>query len=376
MLKQLLAHCGVNSDSWKDSFPENFFPIFGDYIVFQSGAEKQSQIYSRYFEVVGLIINELKSRNIYLVQTGDTSDPLVPNALDLRGQLSPRQLGYVIKNSLLCVTSHGFTSRLCRTYGVPLVMLGCNFPNNHETSLIEKCVYIEPDLLGKKWNYRDNDPDRIIDNIKPETVAQGVLNYLGIKKKLPETQFIGRYYGMEVFDFVPDSQFPSHLVGKTITLRLDLHFNEKALIELSNVCKINLVTNRAVDFDGVNAQNVIGITYFCDKVADTRFVANCIDRGAKLNVICTSDENISQVRFSLLGIAEVFRKKEDKSLDKLDFCASMFRSSRLVFGRNKVYPSVYHYKNDIQTNLLASTFPKEVTEDFTEFNDFYYIFKQ
>jgi hypothetical protein len=310
------------------------------------------------------------------VQVGDTSDPFVPNSLDLRGKLSPRQLGYVVKNSLACITSHAFTSRLCRTYDVPLVLLGCNFPRNNETNLIKRCCYIEPDLGGKKWNYRDNDPDRTIDNIKPESVAQGVLNYLGIKKKLPETQFIGKYYGMEVFDFVPDAQFPNHLVGKTITLRLDLFFNEKALMELSNVCKINIVTDRAVNFDGVNTQNVIGITYFCKNVADTRFVADCVARGAKLNVICTSDENISQIRFDLLGIAEVFRKKEDKSLDKLDFCASMFRSSRLVFGRNKVYPSVYHYKNDIATNLLSSDFPKEATEDFTEFNDFYYIFQK
>jgi hypothetical protein len=117
------------------------------------------------------------------------------------------------------------------------------------------------------------------------------------------------------------------------------------------------------------------LVYFCDSVANVQFVKDCIKKGVNITVICTNEAKISDVRFSLLGIATVYKKKIDNSLDNLDLCATMFRSSRLIYGKNKLYGSVYHYKRDIQSDLMHNKVPSNIDDDFKEFLEFSYIYK-
>jgi len=379
MLEQLLQHCDLDKSFEEENFPENYYPIPNNYIVFQTGSEKQSQFYPLYFEVIGHLRQNLNLFDIVPIQVGDPSDPIVPNTLDLRGTLSVRQLAYVIKNSRVCISSHSFASKLARIYDVPLVWIGCNFPRNKETKIIKRCSYIEPNLGDKKWNYRNEDEDRTILNVKPEIVASEILKWLKLDHPIfPETQYIGKHYGSQIFDFVPDSFFPKEFIGKVINFRLDLFHNEQDLLEVSNNCQLHIVTKYPFDLNNLNARNIISITYFCDKNVDVEFVKLAASRGAKMSLVCDNEEDISEVRFKLLDIATVFKRREEKPFDKMDFCASMLRSSRTIIGRNKVYSSVFHYKNGIAGSFaagqkLSNEFKND--PDFLEFSDFYYIFK-
>lgn len=379
MLKQILNHCGIEEeiDVQKFSFPENFYPLpITKYIVFQTGSEKPSQVYNYYFEVVGKIAKLLQLNGVGIIQVGDTSDPLVPNALDLRGKLAVRQLAFVIKNSLQCITSHSFAAKLSRTYQVPLILIGSNFPMKKNLETFKDYTYIEPELHNKKWNYRDNDPGNTIQKIKPEVVSSAILKNLNIDfEAFPESVFVGKHYGMEVFDFVPDGQLPQHLLGKTINLRLDLYFNHAAIGQLSQVCRLNIATSDSFELNNVNIRNIVSVNYFCDTTIDYKFIKECKQKGINITVICTNNDLINDYRFNLLGITEVYRKKEDKSLDNLEKCAMMCRSSRLVFGRNKVYPTIYHYKKDHQVDLMKFDLPT-INDDIKEFSDFFYIFKK
>lgn len=378
MLSVLHNHCQVeySGEGTKD-FPENYYPVPNLYIVFQTGSEKPSQVYNKYFEVIGQIGKYLEERKIVPIQIGDPSDPFVPNTLDLRGKLSPRQIAFLVKNSLVCITSHGFAARLCRTYDVPLVLIGCNFPMKSTLeSFTNEIVYLEPELEdGKKWNYKVEDSEFPANRIGPEKICSAILKFLAIEhSKFPETIFIGKYYGSEMFDFVPDGPFPRHLIGKSLNLRLDLFFNSESL-QILDFCKCNVVTRKSFDINNINISNIISIAYFCDEELDVEFVKNVISKGINIKVICNNEDKIKDYRFSLLGITEVFKKKYENPLDKLETYATMFRSSRVIFGRNKVYPSIYHYKNDISSNLIEMQTPV-IDEDFLEYIDFIYIFKK
>lgn len=375
MVNKLLEHCGLSAGEIKESFPENYYPIPANYIVFITGSEKPSQSYRHYFEVIGKLGKYLKDE-ISIVQAGDTADIFVPNAIDYRGKMSPRQLAHLIKNAKVCITSNMFAAKLSRIYNIPLVLIGCNFPTKALLSNFKNYTYLEPDLKGKKWNYKVQDPDNTVNNIKPELIVSTILDKLNIEhEKFPETLFIGKHYGVELFDFVPDSQFPQHLVGKIINLRLDLYYNREAVEQLSNICKLNIVTKQSFDVDRVNLGNIQSITYFCDKVINYDFVKACKSKGLNLIIFCSNDDVIQEMRFNLLGIAEVHKQRIENPLDKLDICATMFRSSRLVFGRNKVYASIYNYKRDIVTNLMETPIPESIDEDFLEFADFILVFK-
>ena len=143
MLKKIFQHCGIDKKSKEENFPENFFPAPEKYIIYQTGSEKRSQIYDYSSEVLSIISKELSLFNIELVQVGDASDPVVPNSIDFRGQLTVRQLAYLIKNSKLCITSNILTAKLCRVYKKDLILLGSNFPSK----------MIKPNL---EYEYLDN----------------------------------------------------------------------------------------------------------------------------------------------------------------------------------------------------------------------------
>ena len=376
MVHKLLEHCGVVSEDFKESFPENYYPIPENYIVFISGSERPSQSYRHYFEVVGRINKTLKENEIVSVQAGDKTDVIVPGTLDLRGRMSPRQLAHLIKCAKVCITSNMFAAKLSRIYNVPLVLIGTNFPTKLMLSSFKNCTYIEPNLNGKKWNYKVTDPENTVNGIKPEVISDAILQKLNISHDpFSETVFAGKHYGIELFDFVPDSQFPQHLADKTVNLRLDLYYSREAVEQLSSFCKLNIVTKESFDINRVNTSNILSITYFCNKTANYDFIKDCKAKGINIMIFCSSDEHIQDIRFDLLGIAEVHKQRIENPLDKLDICATMFRSSRVVFGRNKVYSSIYHYKRDLQGDLMATELPKVLDDDFLEFTDFMFVFK-
>lgn len=383
MIKKLLQHCDLSTEIEENTFPENYYPIQGEYIVFQTGSEKPSQQYGLYFEVVGQLRKNLKNDMPTLVQVGDSSDPLVPHSIDLRNKLNNRQLAYVVKNSILCVTSHAFAAKLCRGYKKPLVWIGCNFPRKKELELFSsKFAYIEPELGEGKWNYRDNDLDKTINLIKPEQVIKSVLELLNKtydSKNIPDTQFVGRHYGMQVFDFIPDCQLPQDFVGKELNLRLDVVNNVDILPELLNYCRLNIVTKKPFSLENINLNNISSINYFVDDDFDFDFIKEVNRIGIRLTVIAVADSNIGDIRFKLLDIANVFRQKDEKPFDKLDLCASMVRSSRIVYGKNNAYPSIFHYKKGIggPIHIGLEILPEMIDDiDFLEFIDFYYIFKK
>ena len=62
--------------------------------------------------------------------------------------------------------------------------------------------------------------------IKAETIAQNILNQLGIKNKLKfKTVKIGKHFHNECVEVVPNFfGFSKKLQGKPINIRADLHF--------------------------------------------------------------------------------------------------------------------------------------------------------
>ena len=154
MLNKIFQHCGVEDYSSEEDFPENFYPVPSDYIVYQTGSEKKSQIYDYSSEVIPMIIDFLSITGIQVIQVGDKEDPSVLSSLDLRSALTVRQLAYVIKNSRLCITSNQLTTKLCRVYNKDLILLGSNYPSKHVVPSFDKVLYIEPELKTARWNYK------------------------------------------------------------------------------------------------------------------------------------------------------------------------------------------------------------------------------
>lgn len=378
MLNKILQHCGLEDSIPKEEFPENFFPIPSDYIVYQTGSEKKSQIYDYSSEVIPMILNFLQVTGIQVIQIGDNDDPSILSSLDLRGLLTVRQLAYVIKNSRLCITSNQFTSKLCRVYNKSLILLGSNYPSKQVVPSFDKVVYIEPELKTARWNYKKDEWPKTINSIKPEVIANAILNKIGIEDSVNyKTLYIGEKFGPRFLNFIPEGIFPKELINTPFNIRLDIFDNQEYLSPILNMTQADITTKTPLDLNSLNIKNIKSIVYFCDKDFDVNFIKGCISKLINLIVICCNDDLLNELRLETLGICTVYKKPKEKPLDILEKHDMFFKSNRVYIARGKTYASIYHYKNDLD----FKSFPVELKEsfmneeDFLENKDYILIFK-
>jgi hypothetical protein len=378
MLNKIFQHCGLEDSIPKEEFPENFYPVPSDYIVYQTGSEKKSQIYDYSSEVIPMIHNFLQVTGIQVIQVGDKDDPSILSSLDLRGALTIRQLAYVIKNSKLCITSNQFTSKLCRVYNKDLILLGSNYPSKVVVPSFDKVLYIEPELKTARLNYKKDEWPKNINSIKPEVIANAILNKIGIEDSVNyKTLYIGEKFGPRFLNFIPEGIFPKELVNTPFNIRLDIIDNQEYLSPILNITQADITTKRPLDLNSLNIKNIRSIVYFCDKDFDVNFIKSCISNLINLIVICCNDDLLNELRLETLGICTVYKKSKEKPLDILEKDAMLFKSNRVYIARGKTYASIYHYKNDLD----FKSFPIELKEsfmndeDFLENKDYTLIFK-
>jgi hypothetical protein len=375
MLSVLLQTYGI-SPSAQERFPGNIIPIPEKYIVIQSGAELQSQRYDFYPEVISLVFNILQNKGIQVLQVGDKEDSPIPYVTDYRGALSVRQVSYVIQNSLGCISSNLLTSSLCRVYEKSLVFLSSNFPRNELKKENKNLILIE----GKKdgaYTYVTDEEFKNINTIKPEEVAQSILYALGINETIKFSSiFIGKKFSNSILDFIPDYVLPQDFYGKPVNVRLDVFHNPIDLDRISITNPIFISTKKPINLTQLNIKNIQAITLFCDKDVDVEFVKKCIAANIKLFVVVTNLDYLNDIRFKLLGIKEVYKKIFNKPLDFSDKYAINYHSSRIYIGRNKLYPSLMHYKQNIDSQVSNAQFDQSWSdnEDFLEGLDSFYFF--
>lgn len=378
MLKKIFQHCGLDEIRKEENFPENFFPVPDKYIIYQTGSEKKSQIYDYSPEVISIVSKELSLLNIQIVQVGDSNDPSVPNSIDLRSQLTIRQLAYLIKNSKLCITSNILTAKLCRVYKKDLILLGSNFPSKMIKPDFDKVLYIEPELKTPKWNYKQEEWPKNINHIKPEIVAKAILEKLNIGNSINyKTLYIGDKYGPRFLNFIPDKSFPKELINNVFNFRLDICDNVQYLPYASNVSQIDITTKTPFDLSNLNLANIKSIIYFCNKDIDVSFIKECISKLINIGIICEDEESLNEARFKCLGICTVYKKIKEKPLDILETRDTFFKCNRVYIGNNKTYASIYHYKNDLELKSSISELNQSFINDndFLENKDYTLIFK-
>lgn len=378
MLSLLLNTYGI-PHTGKESFPGNATPLPKKYIAFQTGAEMQSQMYDHFPLVITLIKDVLSRHNISILQFGDLTDPLLPNVEDKRGLYSTRHVSYVLENALLSISCNLFTAELCRIHSKPTIFLNSNFPRKNLPKENGKLVLLEPERT-EKFSFQDKEDYKLINSIRPELVADSILKAIygdSLEFEVPIRSIqMGQKYGHQIIDFIPDAPLPNDLIGKTINIRLDLFDNRDILPIISNNCPIFITTKKAISLDNLNQKNIKGITLFCDSDVDISFVEKCVSSSLTIFVICINEEKLNDIRLSLLGIKEVYKKIKHKSLDFSEKGDIYYNSSRFYIGRNKMYPSLLHYKKDLSINNANVKFDPAWAsdEDFLEGADSFYFF--
>lgn len=229
-------------------------PFQGDYITFQPFGKYPCRTYDYWDEVVEILSPRLKEKNIKIVQIGVSQEPLIADTVDMRSQTDFNQAAYLIKNSLLHLGIDSFAIHIGSGYNKKMVGLYAPMLPSQSGpywSDEENFITLEPPRKkGGKPCYCINENPKTINKIYPEKIAESVLKLLGIENNYPyKTIHLGSEYFRKKIEVVPFN----HVVNWTqlgvdsLIMRMDEHFNEKALQQQLNVCKCSIVTNKPIN---------------------------------------------------------------------------------------------------------------------------------
>lgn len=383
ILERYALSCGVKID--KPYILDQYYPIlFDKYIIFQTSGKGNSRQYD-YWNKVFQYIREYTT-DYKIVHVGVETDQPVPNVdLDIRGQTSMRHLAYLIKNSSLYLGVDSFSTHLAGFYDKKIVAL-------YSYCYAQNCLPIwgakeNKTLIEVDWkkegkpSFSLNEKEKKINTIMPEIVAKAALDQLGIKNDLDKLQtlFIGSEYHNPTIEVVPDSSsYPIFIKNKICNVRMDYHFDETNLVNLANICRLNIITKKEIGIEILNSikNKVYGFNMVASEDISESYLNQVKSLGIKLNLSADFNEKWPALAEKFFDFKiekdEIIHKSSIKNVDQINE-SCLFTSEKIIFSQNKVYSCKLFWekdqpKLDKQSNVVDNN-------SFWQESEYFYIYK-
>jgi hypothetical protein len=383
ILDRYALSCGVKID--KPFINMHYYPMTLDkYIVFQTSGKGNSRQYDYWHKVFSFIkdyTNEYK-----IIHVGLPSDQSVFGVdVDLRGRTSVNQLAYIIKNSCMYLGVDSLSVHLSSAFDKKIVALYsyCYAQNaspvwgdskNHSLLEVDWAKYGKP-------SFSMSEEDKKINKINPEVIAKSVLDQLGVSNDLNqiETINIGKWFHKPTIEIVPDDgPMPTLIRDKICNIRLDYIFNEKKLLELAEICYLNIVSNKMIDLNILNRikSKISGVTLIVDDSFSVEYLKNLKKLGLNLVLSASDNEEWGKLaeKFFEFGLdkEKALTKQDVNGSDKMND-SWIFSSEKIIISNGKVYASKASWKNN-QPKL--DRYSKVIdSADFWEESEHFHILK-
>lgn len=313
---------------------DHFYPICQtNYIVANMDSELQVNQYDYWDIVINLISPHLGKEKIAIVRISDAD------------QISLSQKNYIIKNSKLFFGILTHFAQVANIYDVPSVSLLSNvYAENREPS--KDSVVLTPDFSEIKPSFAVEERPKRINQIKPEEIAQNILNELGIKEKIDfKTIKAGEKYIEESIEIIPDFFGVSpklNLQDKPINLRADLHFDLSNIIQWSNYCLVNLIVDQPMPSEVLDSlrNRVKQMIFKIDNLDNDHSEFFNFVKKAKINLILFTDKEdiISELRMKYFDFP-VFLENLEKDVDSLVNENTKYLSKKKFITKGSIYLS-------------------------------------
>ena len=367
---------------------EVFFPIEPEkYITLQKEAKFPSRQYKYWQQVVDLVNPILFKNNVKIVQIGSKNDKALKGVIYTSGETSIAQVHYLIRNSQMHVGIDSFAVHIASGLGKKIVALYSNMaPENSGPywSNPLDCALIQSPRGNRKPSYSADENPRTINEIKPETIANSILQLLDIEERVKiETLFIGENFNENTyFGFLPNQVVVSGNAFPEI--RMDLFFDEKYLrIQLSKQKSI-ITTDKPISEETLLEfkSNVAKVIYLIKENDDPNFVKFLFEKGfdfscvSKLPPDTIKAKRLNYYRFC--SIEEILENEEHKEarilLKKAESKAVKFKTNYILSSERKNYLSEHHlYKKEDSKNINDFSSLDVSIDDLRDIRNFWFI---
>lgn len=370
LAEEYAKSCGVKIG--KPVLKPHYFPILHDkYITIHNDKKVQAKEYNMWPDVIALLKPKLK--DIKIIQIGAYGEETIQGVDYHMPTQSLKQSAYIIENSLGHVGIDSVPVHIASALDKPVVGIYAHTYANTCSPLWNsesKAITIESHRDGKKPSFSLEENPKTINFIKPEQIAQAVLDVLGIDEKIKhKTLYIGKNYTSNFFEFIPTQ--PTKLKADLIDVRMDYAHNERHLMEVMKNNKVEVTTAKPIQKIFLNSGQINKIIYKADSV-DSDFLQQIKESSIPHVIICTSKENLAKERadnfdflINHLDIDNLI-KINKKSIGDVDFNKIKIKSGKKVVVENTVYDSVFdlNRRKNINQFYIDLEFFRVYTEEY------------
>ena len=257
-------------------------------------------------------------------------------------EATPKQKNFFIKKSCLYFGLANHNVNIADNYGIPSVSILSNVYESN-FNLFDNATVLTPDFSKIKPSFGPCDR---LNEIKPERIAQAILNQLSIKEKIKfKTVKIGSKFNDRVVEIVPNFfGYSKQLEGKPVNIRGDLHFDLGNIASWCKMCFVNLYIDSVFDVGSLdhmpNLKQVI-FKHPPENKSYEKFFK--VLKNRKINVIIqTKDkENISDLRLKYFDFNVIEEKGLEYSPETVAEISSgkQFISKKSFIFNGEMFPS-------------------------------------
>jgi len=345
LAEEYAKSCGVKIG--KPVLKTHYFPILEDrYITIHNDKKVQSKEYNLWTDVLSLLKPELG--DIKVIQIGAAGEETIEGVDKHIPTNTLKQCSYIISNSLGHVGIDSVPVHIASALDKPVVGIYSHTYANTCSPLWNeksKAIVIESDRGGKKPSFSLEENPKTINFIKPEKIAQSVLDVLGIDKKIKhKTIFIGNNYTSSFVEIIPTQN--TTVRASHIDVRMDYAHNEQVLENIIKNNKVEVTLSKPINLKFLYSGKINKIIYKADSF-DSTFLNEIKKSSIPHVVICTSSKNLADERaknfdflINYLDVEGLIKINKNK-LGEEDFDKLKIYSNKQVVCGDKVFTSFF-----------------------------------
>jgi|TARA_R110002020_G_scaffold89952_2_gene219457 hypothetical protein len=352
LAEEYAKSCGVKIG--KPILKPHFFPIpFDKYITIHNDKKIQAKEYNFWPEVIELLKPHLG--DIKILQVGSFGEETIEGVDKHIPTFSLKQCTYIIKKALGHVGIDSVPVHIASSLDKPVVGIYSHTYANTCSPLWNeknKAITIESDRGGKKPSFALEENPKTINLIKPEKIAQAVLDVLEINKNIKqETIYMGPRSIFNCIEVIPSKI--TNFQGGPVSVRMDLAHNEDVLNHIIQFTPVEVTTKKPIDVGILMSKRIQRLSYEA-KSFDEKFVELLKKTGIETTLVCTDEKNITKERARFFDYMIHQDKKPQvikdnkKLLGDVNLNSLKIKSRKRIICGDKIYDS--HFEKNERKN--------------------------
>jgi hypothetical protein len=383
LLERYALGCGAKIG--KPFIYDKYFPLpIKKYITLQPFSKYPSKCYDYWNDVVELISPALEKQGIKIVQIGGPKEASIQGCVNVQGQTDIPQCSNVIKNGIMHVGVDSFAAHIASGFGKKIVcMYSSNYAENASPYWTNKedMALLTPDFESKKPSFAAQESPKAINLIKPERIAQAILDLLGLNKTIDrETLYVGETYGKRIFEWLPNCLVDTDsLKIDAVICRYDLHQDMEHVKKQLGVSKLCIVTDRPFEIQ-TGKDKIKEVIFMLNKdhyhPDFARWCNQINNLGIKLIILSKYPEDqINDIKLDFMDVGQIIYKKQSSPKELPLGTKIKYKSDRVVISKGQMYPSQQAVDKGFSIQSYRQFVEGEVTEELLQELEYLYVKK-